>query len=78
MTAEGLTRNRPRLEELLGRLLGTPLRLGTGGQAAGTPPPQAGERVSAASARAERTRALREKHPALDQAIDALDLELLE
>ena len=78
MTAEGLARNRSRLEELLGRLLGAGVRLGTGGQAAASPRPQTGERVTAASARAERTRALREKHPALDQAVDALDLELLE
>lgn len=78
MTAEGLSRNRARMEELLGRLLGAPLRLGTGGQAAAAARPQAAERVTASGARAERTRALREKHSTLDQAVDALDLELLE
>jgi len=77
MTAEGLTRNRARLEELLGRLLGEPVRVGT--QSAAAPErPAASERVTADGARAERTRALRAKHPALDQAVDALDLELLE
>jgi DNA polymerase-3 subunit gamma/tau len=77
MTAEGLTRNRARLEDLLGRLLGEPVRVGT--QSAGAPERVAtSERVTADGARAERTRALRAKHPALDQAVDALDLELLE
>ena len=35
-------------------------------------------RLSVSGARAERTRALRGKDPALDSAMDALDLELLE
>lgn len=84
MTAEGLTRNRARLEELLGRLLGAPLRVGTpsAAPASALAPaasrPATAERVTADGARAERTRALRAKHPALDQAVDALDLELLE
>jgi len=79
MTAEGLSRNRPRIEELLARVLGAPMRLGIGptGAAAGSRQPVA-ERVTAEGARAERTRSLRERHPALDQAVDALDLELLE
>jgi hypothetical protein len=84
MTADGLGRNRQRLEELLGRLLASPLRLATGGRAratAGTaaaPRSAIGERLTAEGAKAERTRALRAKHPALDGAVDALDLELLE
>jgi hypothetical protein len=36
------------------------------------------QRLSASGARAERTKALRGKDPALDSAMDALDLELLE
>ena len=84
MTAEGLGRSRARLEELLSRLLGGPVRVGT--ESADAAPartsaaerPAAAERVTADGARAERTRALRAKHPALDQAVDALDLELLE
>jgi hypothetical protein len=36
------------------------------------------QRVTAAGARAERTKALRGKDPALDSAMEALDLELLE
>jgi len=78
MTAEGLARSRQRLEELLGRLLGAPVRVGTQSAAAAAARPAAAERVTADGARTERTRALREKHPALDQAVDALDLELLE
>ena len=84
MTAEGLGRSRARLEELLGRLLGGPVRVGTESAVAAAPRPAAAERpmsperVTADGARAERTRALRAKHPALDQAVDALDLELLE
>jgi DNA polymerase III subunit gamma/tau len=84
MTAEGLGRSRARLEELLGRLLGGPVRVGTESAVAAPPRPAAAERpmaperVTADGARAERTRALRAKHPALDQAVDALDLELLE
>jgi DNA polymerase-3 subunit gamma/tau len=87
MTAEGFGRNRARIEELLGRHLGTPLRLATGapvGGPAGPAGPAAaprtavGERLTAEGAKTERTRALRAKHPALDSAVDALDLELLE
>jgi DNA polymerase-3 subunit gamma/tau len=84
MTAEGLGRNRVRLEDLLGRLLATPLRLATGAPArapastAAAPRAAAGERLTAEGAKTERTRSLRAKHPALDSAVDALDLELLE
>jgi len=78
MTAEGLRRNRARIEELLGRLEAGTIRLAMGAQPSGLPPPPSTERLSAAGAKAERTRALREKHPALDKAVDALDLELLE
>jgi len=80
VTAEGLTRYRSRIEELLGRLLGSKVRLATGSQeteSAPAPPPTA-ERVTAAGARAERTRALREKSAVLDAAVEALDLEVLE
>ena len=84
MTVEGLGRNRVRIEDLLGRLLATPLRLALGAparRAAGpAAPPRAavGERLTAEGAKTERTRSLRAKHPALDGAVDALDLELLE
>jgi DNA polymerase-3 subunit gamma/tau len=78
MTAEGLLRNRARIEELLGRLVAGTIRLATLAQVAGPPPPPGTQRLSAAGAKAERTRALREKHPALDKAVEALDLELLE
>ncbi|MGD0484433.1 MAG: hypothetical protein ABSB58_07240, partial [Gemmatimonadales bacterium] len=78
MTAEGLSRSRARLEELLSRLLGGAVRVGTESAADAPARAAAPERVTADGARAERTRALRAKHPALDQAVDALDLELLE
>jgi len=41
-------------------------------------PPRKGERLTVSAARAERAKALRGKDPALDSAMDALDLELLE
>jgi DNA polymerase-3 subunit gamma/tau len=43
----------------------------------GTPPPRP-QRVTASGAKAERTKAFRGKDPALDSAMEALDLELLE
>ncbi|MEK7667249.1 MAG: DNA polymerase III subunit gamma/tau [Gemmatimonadota bacterium] len=78
VTAEGLGRNRARIEELLGRLTAGTVRLATGPQPAAPAAAPTGERLTAAGAKAERTRALRQKHPALDNAVDALDLELLE
>lgn len=78
VTAEGLGRNRARIEELLGRLTAGTVRLATGPQTAAPAAAPTGERLTAAGAKAERTRALRQKHPALDTAVDALDLELLE
>ena len=77
MTAEGVARNRARLEELLVRLVGGPLRLGSLAGAAPSSSP-AGERLSAEGAKAERSRSLRQKSPALDHAVEALDLELLD
>jgi len=78
MTGEGLSRNRARLEELLSRLAGGPLRLGTGSRSLGGVGPPVGERLSAADAKAERSRVLRHEHAALDEAVEALDLELLD
>jgi hypothetical protein len=48
--------------------------------AARPPEPAAGkaQRVTVSGAKAERTKALRGKDPALDSAMDAMDLELLE
>ena len=40
--------------------------------------PRASQRVTVSGAKAERTKALRGRDPALDSAMDALDLELLE
>ena len=78
VTSEGLSRNRARIEELLGRLTGSSVRLAASGAPGAPPTPSGGQRVTAASAKAERARTLREKHPALDAAVEALDLELLE
>jgi hypothetical protein len=53
-----------------------------GGAAPGPRPPSAeakpAQRVTVSGAKAERTKALRGKDPALDSAMDAMDLELLE
>jgi DNA polymerase-3 subunit gamma/tau len=83
VSADGLGRSRQAVEEVLARVFGMGLRLAlerAGGTPSGPSSEDAGRsrRLSASGARAERMRALRGKDPALDSAMDALDLELLE
>jgi len=48
MTGEGLSRGRPSIEAIIGRVLGTPIRVVTGEPAAGSPPPVAEPRSAGA------------------------------
>jgi DNA polymerase-3 subunit gamma/tau len=70
------------VEEIMGQVLGQAVRLRVmagGGGAPGAPAaPEVPKRMSDASIRADRLRALRAKDPALDTAADALDLEIVE
>ncbi|MBI4541610.1 MAG: DNA polymerase III subunit gamma/tau [Gemmatimonadetes bacterium] len=80
LTAEGLGRHRAAVEAVIARVAGAPLRVTV---ASADPEPSRAavakpRRASPGDAKAERTRALRARDPALDRAIDALDLELLE
>jgi DNA polymerase-3 subunit gamma/tau len=83
LTHEGLTRNRQAVEAIIGRVLGTPVKvtLAEVDARSRTAPPGAPappQRLSATGAKAERLQALRKRDPSLDSAIDSLDLELLE
>ncbi len=118
LSVEGLTRGRPSIEAIIGRLLGTPVRVTVAGAAAAArgepaaarsepaaardepaasrdepvaPAPSAGgavrepaaspappRRVTVTGAKAERLKALRQRDPTLDSAMDSLDLELLD
>jgi DNA polymerase-3 subunit gamma/tau len=76
--AERLDREGPKVEEILTRSLGQPVRLrvlppaGEGGSA---PKPR---RMSDSSIKADRLREFRAKDPTLDTAADALDLEIVD
>jgi DNA polymerase-3 subunit gamma/tau len=94
MTPEGLSRSRAVVEAMVARVVGAPVRLAAGeldgarpagGSRAPEVPGPSGapgsgtpRRVTASGARAERLKALRQRDPTLDSAIDSLDLELLE
>ena len=85
LTSEGLTRNRPAVEAIVGRLLGRTVTVvlapaGVAERRAGPAPqaPPAPPRLTASGAKAERLKALRKRDPSLDSAIDSLDLDLLE
>jgi hypothetical protein len=66
------------VEEILARAVGAPVRLKVVVPNAGGGPEGRPERPTEAAARAERLRALRGRDPALDTAVDALDLEIVE
>jgi len=85
LTSEGLTRNRPAVEAIVGRLLGRTVTVvlapaGVAERRSGPAPqtPPAPPRLTASGAKAERLKALRRRDPSLDSAIDSLDLDLLE
>jgi DNA polymerase-3 subunit gamma/tau len=65
------------VEEMVAAVVGQPVRLRVVIGAAGGEP-AAARRLSEAAVRAERLRGLRAKDPALDTAIDALDLDIVE
>jgi DNA polymerase-3 subunit gamma/tau len=86
LTAESLNRSRGLIEVLASRVLGTAVVVAEAGRHAAegareAPPPAPSpkaQRVTVSGAKAERAKAFRGKDPALDSAMDALDLELLE
>jgi hypothetical protein len=76
---EGIERQRDALGQLVARFVAGPVKLrverGTGSGERSPPKPA---RLTEESAKGERLKALRAKDPALNAAVDALDLELLE
>jgi DNA polymerase-3 subunit gamma/tau len=75
--AERLEQEAPKVEEILTRTLGQPVRLRvTMAVPEGGPP--AKRRISDASIKADRLREFRSKDPTLDSAADALDLEIVD
>jgi DNA polymerase-3 subunit gamma/tau len=77
--AERLNQEAPKVEEILTRTLGQPIRLrvASGSPSEGGPQPKP-KRMSDSSLKAERLREFRAKDPALDTAADALDLEIVD
>jgi len=77
--AERLLQEAGKVEEVLSRSLGQPVRLRVNAAEApaGTPPGKP-RRLSESSLKAERLREFRSKDPALDTAADALDLEIVD
>jgi DNA polymerase III subunit gamma/tau len=77
--AERLDQEAPKVEEILTRTLGQPIRLRvtSGPPSAGAPPAKA-QRMSESSLKADRLREFRAKDPTLDTAADALDLEIVD
>jgi DNA polymerase-3 subunit gamma/tau len=76
--AERLEQEAAKVEEILSRTLGQPVRLRVSLAAPpeGSPAPK--RRLSDASVKADRLREFRSKDPALDTAADALDLEIVD
>jgi DNA polymerase III subunit gamma/tau len=77
--AERLLQEAGKVEEVLSRSLGQPVRLRVtaAGAVQGASPSQP-RRMSESSLKAERLREFRSKDPALDTAVDALDLEIVD
>ena len=77
--AERLEREAPKVEEILTRSLGQPirLRLVANPDQLDAPQPKP-RRMSDSSIKADRLREFRAKDPALDTAADALDLEIVD
>jgi len=77
--ADRLQEQASKVEEVLSRSLGEPVRLRvTHGEAAGIGDPAKPRRMSDSSLKAERLREFRSQDPALDTAADALDLEIVD
>jgi hypothetical protein len=76
---ERLLQEAAKVEEVLSRSLGQPVRLRvTAGQTPAGAAPTKPRRMSESSLKAERLREFRSKDPALDTAADALDLEIVD
>jgi hypothetical protein len=81
MTADGVQQRRGAIEAAAARVLGQTVRIGLFTVGAPTTPAASEgkvQRVTVSGAKAERARTLRGKDPALDSAMEALDLELLD
>jgi len=76
--AERLEQEAQKVEEILSRSLGQPVRLRVMAQADETAAPPRPRRMSDASIKADRLREFRAKDPTLDTAADALDLEIVD
>jgi hypothetical protein len=77
--ADRLHEEAGKVEEVLSRSLGEPVRLRvTSGPGIEGPGPAKPRRMSDSSLKAERLREFRSKDPALDTAADALDLEIVD
>jgi hypothetical protein len=77
--AERLLEEAGKVEEVLSRSLGQPVRLRvTSAEAPTGTQPGKPRRLSESSLKAERLREFRSKDPALDTAADALDLEIVD
>ncbi|HWN18490.1 MAG TPA: DNA polymerase III subunit gamma/tau [Gemmatimonadales bacterium] len=75
--ADRLAQEAGKVEEVLSRSLGQPVRLRvTAASGSGSPPKP--RRMSDSTLKAERLREFRSKDPALDTAADALDLEIVD
>ena len=77
--AERLEQEAAKVEEILTRSLGQPVRLRIRGPSSGeSQQPPRPRRLSDSSIKADRLREFRSKDPALDTAADALDLEIVD
>jgi hypothetical protein len=77
--AERLEQEARKVEDILTRSLGQPVRLRiVSGPAPEEAPPSRPRRMSDSSIKADRLREFRAKDPALDTAADALDLEIVD
>ena len=76
---DGASRQQATIETILGAALGTTVKVRVGaGSAAPSAPERKSKRLSAEEIRSERLDQLRTKDPALDAAVNALDLELVD
>jgi DNA polymerase-3 subunit gamma/tau len=77
--ADRLHQESGKVEEVLSRSLGEPVRLRViSGEAPAGAAPGKARRISESSLKAERLREFRSRDPALDTAADALDLEIVD
>ncbi|HET6795909.1 MAG TPA: DNA polymerase III subunit gamma/tau [Gemmatimonadales bacterium] len=75
---ERLQQEAGKVEEVLSRSLGQPVRMRVRGAVEPTAPEARPQRMSESSVKAERLKEFRSRDPALDTAADALDLEIVD